>query len=119
MLSIPQNETMGQKQRRFVRMLGWLIEWAYSHGYELSEGEGYRTPEQAALNAQKGIGIANSLHCDRLAHDFNVFRAGALLSDGKLFSDLGAFWKSLAPDAAWGGEFQDGGHFSLMHGGRK
>lgn len=29
-------ESLGQKQRRFTRMIGLLIEYAYSHGMELS-----------------------------------------------------------------------------------
>jgi len=41
--------TLGQKQRVFVKLVSKLIDYAYTQGYELSFGEAYRTPEQAAL----------------------------------------------------------------------
>lgn len=47
-------ETLGQKQRRFTRLVGLLIEYAYAHGMELTFSEARRTPEQAAINATPG-----------------------------------------------------------------
>ena len=111
-------ETLGQKQRRFTRLVGLLIEYAYAHGYELSFGEAWRTPEQAALNAKTGKGIANSLHIDRLAVDFNLFRNGKWLSASEDHKPLGEYWESLAPDCVWGGRFGDGNHYSIRHNGR-
>lgn len=113
-------ETLGQRQRRFLPLVSKLIDYAYAEGYQLTEGEGYRTPEQAALNAQHGTGIANSLHILRLAHDFNVFKDGVYLTDTAALAPLGAFWKTLDPDCAWGGDWKtriDGNHFSLKWGG--
>jgi len=110
------SETLREKQSRFTRYVGMLIEWADLQGYELTFGETWRTPEQAALNAAKGIGIKNSLHCDRLAVDFNLFRGGKLTADHR---PLGEYWESLAPDCRWGGRFGDPPHFSIEHGGRK
>lgn len=109
-------ETLRQKQSRFARYVGMLIEWADLQGYELTFGETWRTPEQAALNASKGIGIKNSLHCDRLAVDFNLFRGDKLTAD---YRPLGEYWESLASDCRWGGRFGDPPHFSIEHGGRK
>ena len=111
-------ETLGQKQRRFTRLIGLLIEYAYAHGFELSFGEAWRTPEQAALNAKTGKGIANSLHIDRLAVDFNLFRNGKWLSASEDHKPLGEYWESLAPDCVWGGRFGDGNHYSIRHNGR-
>ncbi len=113
-------ETLRQKQSRFVRLTGLLIEWAYQNGFELTFGEAFRTPEQAAMNAQKGIGIANSLHTQRLAIDLHAFRNGKFLTDSADYKPLGEYWESLAPDCAWGGRFKnpDGNHFSIRHGGR-
>lgn len=105
-----------------MRLVGVLIHEASRLGYELTFGETYRTPEQAALNARKGIGIANSLHTQRLAIDFNLFLNGRYLSSSESFRPLGEFWESMSTDdytCAWGGRFNDGGHFSLAHGGRK
>lgn len=115
-------ETLGQRQRRFLPMVSKLIDFAYAQGYELTEGEGYRTPEQAALNAQHGSGIANSLHTLRLAIDLQLFKDGQYLTDSIAYKALGEYWKTLDPDAAWGGDFTtrvDGNHFSLSWGGIK
>lgn len=119
-------ETLSQKQRRFTRLVGLLIEHAYSHNMELTFGDAYRTPAAAAANAAAGTGIANSLHCERLAIDLNLWVAGTYQADSAAYTTLGEFWESLAPDCAWGGRFRDsagrprpdGCHFSLRHGGR-
>jgi hypothetical protein len=114
------SETLRQKQSRFVRYVGLLIEYAGQQGYELTFGEAYRTPEQAALNAKAGTGIANSLHTQRLAIDLMLFKDGRYLTDSADYVLLGEYWESLAPDCAWGGRFNrpDGNHFSIRHGGR-
>ncbi|HEK0401007.1 TPA: M15 family peptidase, partial [Proteus mirabilis] len=72
--------TLGEKQRKFTRMIADLIIFAYDNGYELTFSEAYRTPEQAKLNAKSGIGIKNSLHTQRLAVDFNLFKNGVYLT---------------------------------------
>jgi hypothetical protein len=113
-------ETLAQKQRRFLPLVAKLIDFAYAQGFELTEGEGYRTPEQAALDAQHGSGIAHSLHTLRLAIDLELFKDGQYLTDSVAYQALGEFWKKLDPDCAWGGDFTsrvDGNHFSLSWGG--
>ena len=112
-------ETLREKQSRFTRLVGMLIEYAYAQGYELTLGEAWRTPEQAQRNAQAGKGIANSLHVERLAIDLNLFRAGKFLQASEDHKPLGEYWESLAPDARWGGRFGDGNHYSIEHAGRK
>ena len=109
--------TLGQKQRQFTRMVAELIVWAYQNGYEMTFGEAYRTPEQAALNAKSGKGISNSLHGDRLAVDLNLFKDGVYLSETKHHEPLGQYWESIG--GTWGGRFNDGNHYSLAHEGRK
>jgi hypothetical protein len=115
-------ETLGQRQRRFLPLVGKLIEFAYAQGNELTAGEMYRSPEQAALNAQHGTGIANSLHILRLAVDLQLFKDGVYLTDPAEYKPLGDYWKTLDPDCAWGGDFTtlvDADHFSLSWGGIK
>lgn len=111
--------TLGEKQRKFSELVAMLIVWAYANHYELTFGEAYRTPEQAALNAQKGSGISNSLHTKRLAIDMNLFINGVYQTESEAYRPLGEKWKSLDPDCAWGGDFKkpDGNHFSLSHEG--
>lgn len=109
--------TLGEKQRKFTRMIADLIVWAYANGYELTFAEAYRTPEQAALNAQSGKGISNSLHLDRLAVDFNLFKDGQYLAQTADHEPLGLYWESIG--GTWGGRFKDGNHYALEHEGRK
>ena len=120
--------TLGEMQQNFTQMVAKLIEFAYASGYGLTFGEAYRTPEQAALDAQKGIGIAASLHTQRLAVDFNLFKDGVLLTTTADYEPLGVFWESLG--GSWGGRFMklvngvevanpDSDHFSLAFDGRK
>ena len=114
-------ETLGQKQRRFARLVGLLINWAYENGLELTFGDAYRSPEQAAANAAKGIGITKSLHTERLAIDLNLFIGGAYQTESSAYKPLGEFWKTLGDDCAWGGDFKsrpDGNHFSIRNDGR-
>lgn len=112
-------ETLGQHQRRFVPMVAKLIYYVYAQGDELTFGECYRSPEQAALNAQHGTGIANSLHILRLAIDLQLFRNGIYMTDSADYESLGKYWESLDAACAWGGRFSkpDGNHFSLAWAG--
>lgn len=113
--------TLGDKQRQFTRDVAELIVHAYSLGFELTFGDAYRSPEQAKANAAAGIGIANSLHCERLAIDLNLFIDGQYQTDSAAYEPLGVYWESIRPGNAWGGRFSrpDGNHFSLAYGGRK
>jgi hypothetical protein len=111
--------TLGDKQRRFTELVGRLIQFAYSSGFELTFGEAYRTPEQAALNAQKGVGIAKSLHMQRLAIDLMLFIDDVWQTAPEAYKPLGDYWKSLDPLCRWGGDFKmkDAVHFSMEHEG--
>ena len=113
--------TLGEKQREFTLMLATLVTWAYEQGYELTFGEVYRTPEQAARNASRGSGITNSLHTKRLAADLNLFirvnDVWTYQTKSEAYLPLGEKWESLG--GSWGGRFSkpDGNHFSLEHEG--
>ncbi|EEW0756195.1 M15 family metallopeptidase, partial [Escherichia coli] len=110
---------LSEKQQLFAVMIADLIHWAQEHGYRLTFGEAYRTPEQAALNAKSGKGIRNSLHTLRLAVDFNLFINGEYQADTDAYRPLGEYWESIG--GTWGGRFSraDGNHFSLEHNGVK
>jgi len=116
--------TLLEKQQTFVLLIGRLIDYCYREkGWKLTFGEAYRTPEQAALNAKTGKGISNSLHIQRLAVDFNLFKDG-WCTKSEDFKELGEYWESLStPEAqcCWGGRFSkpDGNHFSILHNGVK
>ena len=109
--------TLGDKQRKFSKMLAELILWAYEQGYEITMGEVFRTKEQAALNASRGKGIADSLHCYCLAADLNLFKDGVYLTKTEDHKELGEKWESMG--GSWGGRFRDGNHYSLEWEGKK
>ncbi len=109
--------TLSQKQQKFAVMVARLIMWADENGCAVTFGEAYRTPEQAALNARKGSGVANSLHTQRLAVDLNLFVGGVYQTSSSAYRPLGEYWESIG--GSWGGRFSkpDGNHFSLEHNG--
>lgn len=109
--------TIIEAQQRFAVMVGKLLMQADAMGYGVTLGEAYRPPELAALYARQGRGIANSLHTQRLAVDLHLFRDGKFLSTTEAHAPLGEWWESIG--GAWGGRFNDGGHYSLTYGGRK
>lgn len=114
--------TLGQQQRIFTRLVAQLILYAYEQDYELTFGEALRDPRIAELNAQKGSGISNSLHLDKLAIDLNLFKAGEWLQGSMDHAILGVYWKQLHPLCRWGGDFKpkpDGNHYSMEWDGRK
>ena len=99
--------SLNQKQWKFTEMLGELIEFARSHGYKMSVGDAYATSGH----------MENSLHYQRLAIDWNLFKDGAYLIETRDHLPLGEFWESIG--GSWGGRFKDGNHYSLEHEGRK
>lgn len=112
---------MSKLQETFAVDFARLILMAPTLGYTTTLGEAWRTAEQALLNAQHGLGIANSLHGLRLAGDLNFFKDGKWVKDGTKLSDIGSWWKSLGTDHYWGGDFThipaDGNHFSISPDG--
>ena len=96
--------TLGQKQRKFTRMVADLIIFAYDQGYELSFGD-------AARMDNKGH-VKDSFHYKRLAVDLNLFKDGEYLTTTEAHAPLGEYWKSLG--GTWGGDFErkDGNHYS-------
>lgn len=112
------SETLGQKQRRFTRMLADLINFAYANGYELTVGDAYRDPRlHGEMGVKKGYGHASSNHKQRLAMDFNLFKDGKFLTGTEDHRPIGEYWESIG--GTWGGRFNDGNHYSIEHNGVK
>lgn len=110
--------TLGEKQRKFTFMVHMLIEWAYSNGYELTLGDGYRDPRVfGAVGESKGYGQPSSCHKIRLAIDLNLFQNGRYLDKTEDHLPLGLYWESIG--GSWGGRFNDGNHYSLEHEGKR
>lgn len=114
--------TLRQKQSIFAALLPRLLDKALSMGFEMTLGETYRSPEEAARLAKLGKGIKNSLHTLKLAIDINLFRDGHYLSSTESHRELGEWWEEQSTDeyeCCWGGRFGDGNHYSISHGGKK
>lgn len=113
---------LSTKQQIFAENVGKLLAWIYKReGWGVTFAEAYRTPEQARRNAERGVGIVKSLHCQRLAIDLNLFINGKYMTKTSDHAPIGAYWKLLHPLNRWGGDFRrrDGNHYSMEHGGRK
>src|SRR5690606_12054285 len=107
-------ETLGQKQRRFTRLVGLLIEYAYQEGYELTFDDAYRDPRvHGAIGEKKSYSSAGSLHKERLAVDFNLFKDGQYLTRSEDYALLGEYREILG--GSWVGQINDSNHFSLEH----
>jgi len=68
-----------------------------------------------------GIRIAygrrHSAHKQRLAIDLNLFLDGEYLTTTEAHRPFGEYWVSLdAENHVWGGEFDDGNHYSFRFG---
>ena len=107
-------------QQEFAQSAAKLIQKAAELGYGVTFGDAYRSPEQAAANAVVGVGISNSLHCERLAIDINLFQGTVYITDETGHKDLGVWWEGLGPNYKWGGRFStraDNNHYSLSPDG--
>lgn len=112
--------TLHQRQVLHVQLVSELIAWAQTQGYDLTWGETYRVPAQAAANAASGAGIANSLHIQRLAVDFQLFdKDGNYQTAAAAYKPLADYWLTLDPLCCAGYYFRsvDADHFSITYRG--
>lgn len=121
-------ESLRQKQERFSLEVSRLVVRLHEMGVAARYREVLRTPQQANLNAAKGVGISNSLHLDGLAADLYLSAGGKSLPETReAYAVMGELWKSMGVDHRWGGDFRDRRgrpkpdiyHVSIEHGGRK
>jgi hypothetical protein len=134
-------------QVQYLKLLPRLVDQAFTMGFELTLGEGWRTDEQAIIHAMGAAGraelaahlekdprfhglavaVANngnergivlSLHRDRLAIDLNLFKDGRPCV-AEEYRPVGEWWEKQHSLARWGGRFGDADHFSFEFQGRK
>lgn len=116
--------TLRETQSHFAALVPRLIDQAIALGFEVTLGEAYRSPEEAARLARLGRGITigrgitNSLHTSRLAIDLHLFKDGVYQTSSEAHRPLGEWWE--AQGGAWGGRFTrpDGNHYSWPWEGR-
>lgn len=111
-------ETLGQKQRRFAKMLPVFLQKLHELGYEATLGDAYRDPRlHGAIGEKLGYGHAKSCHKLRLALDINLWKNNVYLTKTEDYEPIGLIWESMG--GTWGGRFADGNHFSLAHEGMR
>lgn len=105
------------KQVHFAWLVGQLLLEAQMQGYGVTLGEAWRSKPEAERLAKAGKGIKNSLHCQRLAIDLNLFRDDVYLTDTESYRPLGEWWEQQDRLCRWGGRFPrpDGNHFEMRH----
>ena len=109
---------LADKQARFAQMVGALLSFAAARqDIRVRISWAYR---DAQANARIG-GHPRSTHVNRLAIDLVLDRLvdGEWIwqTDSAAYGELGRVWELMG--GAWGGRFNDGGHFSLEHEGVK
>lgn len=111
---------LSEKQQVFSQNVAKLIAKVYEMGLGCTLGECYRPPAMAEIYAKQGIGIKNSVHCQRLALDLYLWKDGTCIMDGPEYGYVAAFWLGLDPLNRWGGrwtKYRDLYHFSMEHEG--
>jgi len=108
---------LSEKQRVFALHVGKLLIEARLRGYAFAIAAAYRDPAW-------GVGHPRSLHGSKLAIDLDLFKWDAdtgweYCKDTEDHAELGAWWKAQHPDFRWGGDFGDGNHYSMTHGGMR
>jgi hypothetical protein len=91
--------------------------------HQVTFGEAHRPTWVAAEYARRGLGIATSLHIDRLAIDLNLFIDGKFQTTTAAHKPLADLWLTIGPKfgivPAAGYRFNDGNHYSCSWKGRK
>lgn len=130
-IDAPQNDndpSLSAYQRKCSAALGAFvasIPMLDRGQYSVSYGEAFRPESVAKEYARRGIGIAKSLHTQRLAVDLNLFVDGVHVTDSESHKPLADLWLMLGPkygiEPAAGAYFSkpDGGHYSCARGGVK
>lgn len=119
---------LSQRRHEFSQCVQKLLAFADKMGYRLVLDEGrvfkrrkgqvvHDGPHEGAQSVpfDDGIHIPNSYHYQGLAQDTVLYDDNwkPILSAHAQWSDLGAYWVTLHPNARWGGHFKgsDLNHF--------
>jgi hypothetical protein len=118
---------LGKKQELFMRLLPRLIDKAHALGFEIRGGDLFRDPRAfgrlgEVMRNYFGTliyGHRYSCHKLKLAIDLNLTLAGVLIISTEGHRELGEWWEKQHELCSWGGDFNDGNHYSLTHNGSR
>jgi len=106
--------TSGEAQELFILLLPILLDYIHSKGYRTRGGDLYRDPRVfGEIGERLGYGHPKSGHKRKLALDINLFRNGVYLNKTEDHKEFGEWWKKQHPLCRWGGDFEDGNHYSI------
>ena len=110
--------SLGDAQREFTIDVADLIQFIYDSGYECTLGDAYRDPRShGEMGKQTAYGRTTSAHKQRLAIDLNLYLNGEYLTTTEAHRPFGEYWKLIRSEHRWGGDFNDGNHYSRKHFG--
>lgn len=124
-LEVGDDPKLSNYQQRCAQALSFFIHQIPQRipGAQVTFGETHRPTWVATEYARRGLGIATSLHTQRLAVDLMLFKDGVYQTNSEAYRPLANLWKAVAPpfgvQPAAGIDFNDGNHFSCAYGGRK
>lgn len=99
---------LGKKQELFSILIAEHVIWLYEQGYKVRSGDYFATVGHKE----------NSNHYSKLAADLNLFLDGQYLTETEDHRISGEKWETRHELCRWGGRFNDGNHYSLLHHGR-
>lgn len=109
--------SLREEQSKFARLVADLINHIYDEGYEVTLGDAYRDPRvHGAYGEKMSYSAAASFHKKKLAIDLNLFKDGAFLHSTEHHRKFGEYWMNLDPKCSWGGNWNDGNHYSYGEG---
>lgn len=112
--------TLREARCRFTHYLAQLILFAEEMGYEVALDEAM---DRKTLKDPTTDHMPGSLHEVGLAADLNLYHNGEYLSRTEDHQFLGTWWESLGKSMGlpltWGGQFNDGNHYSYAWQGKK
>ncbi len=107
--------TLGERQELFSRLIAEHILWLISKGYGVRCGDFFRDPRaHGEFGEKRGYSSARSYHKLKLAADLNLTMNGIYLDETEDHRESGEKWKSRHPMCVWGGDFDDGNHYSMF-----
>jgi len=106
-----------EKQMLFAALLGkLLVHITGTDGYGVTMAEGY-VGDSINKISEDTPHLRRGLHFLRLAQDLCLWKDGVLQEGTEAHRPFGEWWELQHPACRWGGRWNDGGHYSVTHGG--
>lgn len=108
--------TLREKRCLFTKLICQHVLWILDQGLEVNFDE---VTERITAKDPTSDHMRNSCHHFGLAADLNLYRNGVYLDKTSDHAASGAVWVTRHELCRWGGDFNDGNHYSFEHNGRR